>query len=484
MQTSQKLTGLFIGAGASYEIGMPLVWELTDELKTWLNPEKLRAINQAWRSQGGGHPDVVIEDFASVLERPEMHYESILGYLETQYRRSSALQQEYHALYSWLVEMVYHIFRLRHLNCAGFIGKSIPYLEGIAKLAAANSPLWIFSLNHDVIIECVVAKYGIPLNCGFTDALVSFPRRNQAGAQIGELKAQTITAAELDRGMQFPQPGSNGINLLKIHGALDVFTFRDGKDLVKLLPIEATVAGVIETLRAANDELIYIDPRSPRPVKATNEIAYADDAGEMQFLRRSLLAGAYKFDNRRSQVLPARILDFFRSNINFVSTLVCIGYGFGDLHINQIIRDWLEFTAERRLEIVAPKVNSVPPFLLHLSPQVALVDATATDYLDKATGIVRSKREVIEKRLGLWIRRNRNKEQAQKDLANFLKEHQERVIAAFTQKLATFPLREGDLDFSARGQTPEQVAQELLKDNDISYEKSLEAFLQAHAEPS
>jgi len=482
MPTSPKLAGLFIGAGASYEIGMPLVWELTDELRNWLTPAKLRALNQSWRLQGGGHSDVVIEDFASALQRPGMHYESILGYLETQFRRSSALRQEYHGLYSWLVEMVYHIFRLRHLNCAGYIGKYIPYLEGIAKLAAANSPLWIFSLNHDVIIECVATKYGIPLNCGFTDSLVSFPRRNRAGAKIGELKAQTITAVELERGMRFTQPGSSGINLLKIHGALDVFTFRDGKDLAKLLPTEATVAGVIETLRAANDELIYIDPRSPQPVKATNEIAYADDAGEMQFLRRSLLAGAYKFDNRVSQVLPSRILDYFKSNINIVSTLVCIGYGFGDLHINQIIRDWLESSAERRLEIVGPKVNSVPPFLLHLSLQVTLIDATATDYLDRATGIVRTKRELLEKRLGLWIRQNPNKLQAETDLVDFIKGHQEQAIAAAVQKLGTFPVRDGNLDFNAGGQTSEHVLRELLKDNEASYENSLEAFLQTHAE--
>jgi hypothetical protein len=283
--------------------------------------------------------------------------------------------------------------------------------------------------------------------------------------------------------MHFNQHGSDGINLLKIHGALDVFTFRDGKDLVKLLPIEATVAGVIETLRAANDELIYVDARSPQPVKATNEIAYADDAGEMQFLRRSLLAGAYKFDNRRSQVLPSRILDYFRSNINFVSRLVCIGYGFGDLHINQIIRDWLELDSERRLEIVGPKVNSVPLFLLHLSLQVTPVDATATDFLDKATGIVRSKREILEKRLGLWIRQNPNKVQAEKDLVNLLNEHQEHIIAAFADKLSSFPVRDGNLDFSAHRQTPEQVVKELLKDNEVSYENSLEAFLQAHSGP-
>jgi hypothetical protein len=480
----KKLTGLFIGAGASYEVGMPLVWELTAELKNWLTPSKLRVLNQSWRLQGGGHPDGVIDDFASVLEKPEMHYESILGYLETQFRRSSRLGQQYHGLYAWLVEMVYHILRLRHLNAAGYIEKSVPFLEGIAKLAAVNSPLWIFSLNHDVIIECVAGKYGIPVNCGFTEEIVSFPRRNKNGVKIGELLGQTITGPELERGMHFAPPGSNAINLLKIHGALDVFTFRDGRDLVRLLPTEPTVAGVLETLRAANDELVFVDPSSPHPVKATNEIAYADDAGEMQFLRRSLLAGAYKFDNRRSQVLPSRILDHFRSNINFVSSLVCIGYGFGDLHINQIIREWLELASERQLEIVAPKVSSIPPFLLHLSPQVSLVDATATDYLDRATGIARSRKELLDKRLASWIRTSPDKVQAERDLSAFVRAHQERMIEAFSNQIAEYPIHDGDIDFDAMGKSPEQAAQELLKYNEVSYEDSLESFLQAHEMPS
>lgn len=56
---------------------MPLVWELTDELKHWLTPDKLRELNAGWRMQGIAYPDVVIEDFASVLVRDAMHYESL-----------------------------------------------------------------------------------------------------------------------------------------------------------------------------------------------------------------------------------------------------------------------------------------------------------------------------------------------------------------------------------------------------------------------
>ena len=111
----------------------------------------------------------------------------------------------------------------------------------------------------------------------------------------------------------------------------------------------------------------------------------------MQLLRRSLLAGAYKFDARHAQVLPMSMLKHFRANINFVSYLVCIGYSFGDVHMNTIIREWLELSETRSLEIVSPGASSVPQFLLHLAPQVTVTVQTATDYLDARAGIVRSR---------------------------------------------------------------------------------------------
>ena len=116
MITHRKLTGLFLGAGASYELGMPLVQDLTKEITNWLTPEKLRSLNLSWRSQGGGYHDRIIDDFISVLQRSDQHYESLLGYLEVQFNRSSSQSQEYHGLYSWLVDFVYHLLYWRHIN--------------------------------------------------------------------------------------------------------------------------------------------------------------------------------------------------------------------------------------------------------------------------------------------------------------------------------------------------------------------------------
>src|SRR5262249_16444436 len=138
--------------------------------------------------------------------------------------------------------------------------------------------------------------------------------------------------------------------------------------------------------------------------KTTNEITYADDHGEKQFLRRSLLAGAFKFDARSSQVLPMTMLRHFRANLNSVSTLICIGYGFGDQHINFALRGWFEVCRDRRLEMVNTGVDEVPPALLHLSPQVTHSAMAATDYLDSRAGIVRSSLERTGKRLASVLR--------------------------------------------------------------------------------
>jgi hypothetical protein len=182
----------------------------------------------------------------------------------------------------------------------------LPFYEGMRALAAENEPLWIFSLNHDVIVEALAARLSIPLHTGYSASTMMLPRRDSTGNKIGEIRAEILTRHNLEHAaMYFPNPFRAGIYLLKIHGALDVFTFNDGEDLLKLLPDAPGQDGVVDVLRAANEDLLYLLPGAPGGrAKTTNEIAYADDHGEMQFLRRSLLAGAFKFDARALQVLP------------------------------------------------------------------------------------------------------------------------------------------------------------------------------------
>jgi hypothetical protein len=475
MTASRHLTGLFLGAGASYEAGMPLVWDLTAELKNWLTPAKMRDLNSGWRKQGGGHADAVIEDLISMLERADVHYESILGYMEAQFRRRGPLQQEYHRLYSWLVEIVYYLLYYRQVNNQPFLDKTLPLYNGFRTLAEENTPLWVFSLNHDVMIEAIAARLSIPIHCGFSNDTVTLPRRDELGKIIGELQAAVLTAHDIkQRGLYFPNPSKFGIHLLKIHGALDMFTFHDGGDMLKLIPNSSGQEGVIDVLRAANEELIY--PALSGKVKVTNEIAYADHQGEMQFLRRSLLAGAFKFDERASQVLPQNWLSYFRYNLNFVSSLVCIGYGFGDNHINSILRSWLEASAERRLEIVSPGNPSIPPFLQHLSPHVTTTAVSATEYLDRHAGIKRSTIEGLEKQVRSMVR-SRSKKEIKNGLETIVQQYQGKALNDLIMELSKLPIVDGGVDFSSIGD-PVQFAQHFATEMKINDEDLLRRMIE------
>lgn len=441
------LTGLFLGAGASSEVGMPLVWELTEVLRPRILRDKLRAFNESWKRQGGGQSDVVVDDLAQVATRLDMHYENILGYIETQYRRPGPLQQEYHYFYGWVADLVYHLLLFRHVHEEPYLASTLPFMSGIKQFATENAPLWVFSLNHDIIVECLAAAHGIPLSSGFGPEAVTLPRHDALGVKIGTVRAEIISGEDLDRlNTRFLPHGTFGVNLLKIHGALDVFAFHEGRDFMKLLPEAQTPAGLIAALRVANEELRWVHPQTKRQAKATNEIAYADDNGAMQFLRRTLLAGAFKFDDRRPQVLSKKFLEVFRFNINCVSKLVCIGYGFGDAHINDVIRGWLELTQDRQLEIVTPGPVKLPPSLMHLAPQIFIVDAKATDYLDRIAGITRSRGERVQKRLAAWSRRKSGDEfraefQAfqQSFIADKMKEFSDRLEAARNNSVSAPP---------------------------------------------
>lgn len=478
------MIGLFLGAGASYELGMPLVWDLTREIKQQLTPEKIRMFNQSWRSKGTAYADEVVEDFIRVLELPNQHYESILGYLETQFLRNGPHRNDYHGLYSWLVEVVYVFLQERHTRNLDYIQKNSRFYDGFQTLASQQQPLWVFSLNHDLIVECLAAKYSIPLNAGFGPAIVNLPRRNTGGKKIGAIKCEIFTGDQLEKSAMpfFNRPGP-GINLLKIHGSLDVFTCNDGKDLLRILPDTPSISSWIECLRTANEELFYLDENSPsEKLKVTNEISYADDTGEMQFLRRTLLSGAYKFDRRMTQVLPVKLLDHLRSNLNFVSTLIVAGYSFGDQHINQILKDWLGVSGKRQLLIVDPFMKSVPSQFLHLSLQIGIKTMSFTDYLDEYAGIQRSRREILEKRLGAWMRKNQFDPEKKNEYVTFMQGMLDEKSKAFVNDISSLPIKNGDIDIRALGVTSDQLVKDILAKNDLNIDDLLERFLKDRSE--
>jgi len=166
------------------------------------------------------------------------------------------------------------------------------------------------------------------------------------------------------------------------------------------------------------------------------------------------------------------MLRHLRANLNFVSTLICIGYGFGDQHINFALREWLELSRDRRLEIVSPGVDHVPTALLHLSPQVTHSAMAATDYLDSRAGIVRSSREKTGKRLASVLR-SLGKKRTDEAIAAFSQEHQHKMVQAL---LARVPVIDGKPNFSRLGE-PADAAKQLAAEISPSEEELVRQVL-------
>ena len=449
-----NLTGLLLGAGASFDIGMPLIRELHRDLKRYMTPERLRSMNLWQKSRGGGVPDQAIEVLIDLLDRNDLNYEHIVGNLEVRSRRTVE-QQGFSYLRDYLSESVYLLLLEWHENNKDFIKGNIALLDGMTELCQRNSPLWVFSLNQDLMMECFAAYSGITLSCGFTKEVELLPLRDESGLKIGDLEAWVLPSEQVDRlAYHFFKTGEEGINLVKIHGSLDVFSTRDGKDFLKLKPTSDGVEGVIDTLLIANKNLRPNGPEAS--VRAINEVIYADHLGEIQFLRRTPITGAFKFQEGHSQVVPQQFLSSFRDNLNNLSTLICIGYNFGDLHVNLAIRAWLEMDENRFLVIVDPHRSLIPEPFLHLAPQVEVVTGkSATDYLDEISGISRSRSDNLSRILSAWTRED--PPTRKESLAQFFESEANRTARDVAEWLSTLPMQDGDLDLKAMGLTQEEV---------------------------
>lgn len=368
---------------------MPLRADLNAELLAWLNPDSLRRLNATWRARGFGRPDDVIEDVASRLAPETFDYETLLRHLEAQYLEDArdGYASAYHGLYAWLAQLVSQMLYRRQVERRDSYREGLQYFEGLAHLARANRPLWVFSLNHDVLVECIAALFGIEVSCGFSGRRVSLPCRNAKGQPIAMLTAQLLTDAEMASGqLRFFKAGWPGINLLKLHGALDIFTFGDGRDLIRLLPKEDTFDAIIDALQIANEGLLdagLLPSVVPETLAVTNRIPYIDARNQLQVLGRTLLASAAQLTQPNPQLMQRRWLEYFRANLVGIDRLVALGCSMTDDDVNEIVHDWLTTSPAHILEIVAPGSQHAPPCLQARSRQIQLVPSSATIYLEK-----------------------------------------------------------------------------------------------------
>jgi len=352
-----KGIGFLLGAGASYELGLPLVDELTIEFKT--------TITRLWNSSYYKLPQKIEQILLPLFANESLNYEDIIGRIEVEIQRNhnKTLYQEWYGVLHRYLEVIYYLLFERHEKNQQYIKKRLHLLKPINKYCQ-DSPLWIFSLNHDLLIEMMAEYFSIPLESGFKDSI-----------KLGGISFERLSRENMNNHQFNFIQNSNGINLIKIHGSLDIFVHGDEKNYLKIVH-ENNIIDKINFLK--NN-----DPTLKKGVKVTNEITYNDDKNILQFLRMTIMSGKHKYSSRVSHNMDDWFFKIFQGHINYVTELYCIGLSFQDQHVSSVLYDWLSFSRERKMIIVNPYLKSIPNEFTHISDQIEIINKGFLEFLNQ-----------------------------------------------------------------------------------------------------
>lgn len=177
--------------------------------------------------------------------------------------------------------------------------KTVDYLKPLAQLASDQTVLDIATLNYDLTVETLAQDGGVELSRGVDN--------RQGGA---------LTWSD------------EGINLYKIHGSVDWW--------------------------------IREDPYRTEPTRVGTEtlIVSAEEPAEAHRHRAAIVLG----DREKLEALSItlELMYDFAVSLRRCRRLIVVGYGFGDLHINRLIADWLDGDKSRNVTVLDPYWNPPP----------------------------------------------------------------------------------------------------------------------------
>ncbi|WP_323897172.1 hypothetical protein [Aeromonas veronii] len=359
------MLAFFLGAGASVECGMPLVWPFTATFReNVLKRVDTKLFNFSDNEE-------IKERFVAIIGNTDMHYEQMVSELE-KWKLSSVGKER--KIVDGLIKQATECIQLLLLElqekCNSRMQLRFEHYFGLKAIIKKFGCLDIYSLNHDLIVEELCAFYKIPLKDGF------YADREHGYSRLGSFRVVTKEELQQHR-LDFFDQNQSGVNLVKLHGSFDIFAIEDKGKYLKSFG-DSEFGSYVMAVR--NIERLSLAECQKSGVRGVNELFVNDDSGELQFLRRSLLSGGHKFSEKFEQIAPRELFEEFKTRIMSVRELVVIGYGFGDEHVNVVFCDWLKIPGTK-LIVCDPYRTEVPDCLSRNSNQVEIRNLGFTDLL-------------------------------------------------------------------------------------------------------
>lgn len=217
-----------------------------------------------------------------------------------------------------------------------------------------DTETWVFSLNHDLYVECLAADLGIPVSYGDTGR-ITFPIDNCNLKNLIEFG--TSVRKELSIESSGYIHGRQGINLIKLHGGISELHYQD---------------------RALSCNLVLQDKKSPQLIAEFNRqlsmgfYAYnqkipgiqdrviTDLNGQLDIISASMLTGERKYSPTSKIIDGEEKLKLLEDALLVLNELTIIGYSFGDKHINFRLTNAMVLNKKLRITIVDPAIREFP----------------------------------------------------------------------------------------------------------------------------
>lgn len=353
--------GILLGAGFSFDLGMPLGYELTEVFLNFLSKERcnlfarLLSANQPYPPGSPINKNSIFEGFGLVEEYRKdkgKNYEELLNHLQPLGGRIGKTQSDrdsYDYIFSFLYEVIYQILKQYQFESYEHTyPRNFEWFKGVSNLLA-DSATWIFTLNHDLFIECLAIDLGIPITYGGTGN-ISFPLSNVESNKCIEFTTHKRTDISIDNAQYFNE--CRGINLVKLHGGLSEFEYRDSTLFCnQTLQVSSSKELINEFKRIVN--MAYYHNGSRERMGGSDRII-TDSDGQLDIIKQAMLTGGAKYSVTTNKKAGEEKLDLFSDVLHQLDELHVIGYGFGDLHVNYRISNAMVMNSSLNLKIVDP----------------------------------------------------------------------------------------------------------------------------------
>lgn len=359
-------TTILIGAGFSFDLGMPLSSDFTETFlslfdeKNILKLERKLTSNQPFTDDRPINHRAIKEGLDLILEYKKnngKNYEELLAklqFLENDSRKTQTDRDSYYYLFCALYKIIHYIFSFYQIEAYNLLypinGKL--YSNFINILNQTES--WIFSLNHDLFIELICTDLKIPITYGDTGK-IEFPIDNRNLQKKINLTFSSRENLNIKNGNFFSN--EYGVNLIKLHGGLSELEYQDRKMLCNI-DVEGNNSVEIFKEFLKIDEMAYYQKGIRIP--SGKDMIITNNAGDLDIISKSMLTGGKKYSRTLKPKEGEEKLSLFEEVLSTTDELLILGYGFGDKHINFRVSDQLAKNKHFAIRIIDPVNTKLP----------------------------------------------------------------------------------------------------------------------------